>query len=100
MESVNRKNIYLLVFTLLVVMLGYGMVMPVMPFLIEQLGAGGRELGWLVSSYSLMQLICAPLWGMLSDRIGRKPVIAIGVLGYAVTLFLFGLATRFWMPNW
>lgn len=97
MPTTSRKNIYLLAFTLLVVMLGYGMVMPVMPFLIEELGAGGTELGWLVSTYSLMQLVCAPLWGMLSDRIGRKPVIAIGVLGYALTMFLFGLATRFWM---
>ena len=93
----SRKNTLLLSFTLLVVMLGYGMVMPIMPFYIEKLGAGGQELGWLVSTYSLMQLICAPLWGMLSDHIGRKPVIAIGVLGYAITLFLFGLATEFWM---
>ena len=97
MKAGARKNVRILAFTLLVVMLGYGMIMPVMPFLIEQLGAGGTELGWLVSTYSLMQLVCAPLWGMLSDRIGRKPVIAIGVLGYAITLFLFGLATQFWM---
>jgi DHA1 family multidrug resistance protein-like MFS transporter len=97
MNAVSRKNIYILAFTLLVVMLGYGMVMPVMPFLIEKLGAGGTELGWLVSAYSLMQMVCAPLWGILSDRVGRKPVLAIGVLGYALTMFLFGLATRFWM---
>jgi DHA1 family multidrug resistance protein-like MFS transporter len=97
MNATSRKNVYILAFTLMVVMLGYGMVMPVMPFYIERLGAGGKELGWLVSTYSLMQLIFAPLWGTLSDRIGRKRVIAIGVLGYAVTLFLFGLATQFWM---
>ncbi|RPI86653.1 MAG: MFS transporter [Chloroflexi bacterium] len=84
-------------FTLLVVMLGYGMVLPVMPFYIESLGAGGRELGWLMATYSLMQLICAPLWGMLSDRIGRKPVLTVGVLGYAITLLIFGLSTQFWM---
>jgi DHA1 family multidrug resistance protein-like MFS transporter len=97
MKTSSRKNLRILAFTLLVVMLGYGMVMPVMPFLIEQLGAGGTQLGWLISTYSLMQLICAPLWGMLSDHTGRKPIIAIGVLGYAVTMFLFGLATEFWM---
>jgi DHA1 family multidrug resistance protein-like MFS transporter len=78
-------------------MLGYGMVLPVMPFYIEKLGAGGRELGWLMSTYSLMQLIFAPLWGILSDRIGRKPVLTIGVLGYAIALLLFGLANSFWM---
>ena len=92
-----RNPTLILSFTLLVVMLGYGMVLPIMPFYIEKLGAGGRELGWLMSTYSLMQLICAPLWGVLSDRIGRKPVLSIGVLGYAITLLMFGLATDFWM---
>jgi DHA1 family multidrug resistance protein-like MFS transporter len=50
-----------------------------------------------MSTYSLMQLICAPIWGVLSDRIGRKPVFAVGVLGYAITLFMFGLAKTFAM---
>jgi DHA1 family multidrug resistance protein-like MFS transporter len=93
----SRKPVLILSFTLLVVMLGYGMALPIMPFYIEKLGAGGRELGWLMAAYSLMQLVCAPLWGVLSDRVGRKPVLTLGVLGYAVTLLMFGLATRFWM---
>ena len=95
--ATSRKNTLILGFTMLVVMLGYGMVLPVMPFYIEELGAGGRELGWLMASYSLMQLIFAPIWGTLSDRIGRKPVLSLGVLGYAIALLLFGLATQFWM---
>lgn len=95
--SSARRPGLILSFTLLVVMLGYGMVLPVMPFYIEKLGAGGRELGWLMATYSLMQLIFAPVWGFLSDRIGRKPVLSLGVLGYAVTLLMFGLATEFWM---
>jgi len=53
----TKKPTLILSFTLLVVMIGYGMVLPVMPFYIERLGAGGRELGWLMSAYSLMQLI-------------------------------------------
>jgi DHA1 family multidrug resistance protein-like MFS transporter len=97
MNSVSRKNLFILSFTLLVVMLGYGMVMPIMPFYIEHFGAGGSELGWLMSTYSLMQLICAPIWGILSDRYGRKPILAIGVLGYAITLLMFGLARSFAM---
>ncbi len=97
MNALNRKNLFILSFTLLVVMLGYGMVMPIMPFYIEHFGAGGTELGWLMSTYSLMQLICAPIWGILSDRYGRKPILAIGVLGYAITLFMFGLANSFTM---
>lgn len=84
-------------FTLLVVMLGYGLVMPIMPFYIEHFGAGGVELGWMMSTYALMQLVCAPVWGRLSDRHGRKLILAIGVAGYALSLLFFGLATEFWM---
>jgi MFS transporter, DHA1 family, multidrug resistance protein len=97
MNTSKRKNLLILSFTMLVVMLGYSMAMPLLPFYIERFGVGGTELGWLMSTYSLMQLICAPIWGSVSDRYGRKPILAVGVLGYAVTLFLFGLATNFTM---
>ncbi len=97
MDKPNRKNLLILSFTLLVVMLGYSMAMPLLPFYIERFGVGGTELGWLMSTYSLMQLICAPIWGLLSDRFGRKPILAIGVLGYTIALFLFGLAQNFIM---
>lgn len=92
-----RKPVLILSFTMLVVSLGYSMALPVMPFYIERLGAGGREMGWLTASYAMMQFICAPLWGVLSDRIGRRPVLTAGVLGYAVTLLMFGLASSYWM---
>ncbi len=82
---------------MLMVMLGYSMAMPLFPFYIERFGVGGTELGWLMSTYSLMQLICAPIWGMISDSYGRKPILAIGILGYTITLFLFGLANNFIM---
>jgi DHA1 family multidrug resistance protein-like MFS transporter len=95
--NITRKNILILSFTLLVVMLGYGMIQPIIPFLITKLGASGSDLGVLSAVYAAMQLVCAPLWGTLSDRIGRKPVLLIGVLGYAIAMFIFGLATRFWM---
>ncbi len=93
----NRSNIVILAFTLVVVMLGYGMVIPIIPFYVEEMGAGGTELGLLVASYALMRLIFGPMWGSLSDRLGRKPVLMIGVFGYAVTMFFFGLATQLWM---
>lgn len=93
----SPRPVRILSLTLLVVMLGYGMVFPVVPFYIEKFGAGGQELGWMVSAYALMQLIFAPLWGLLSDRFGRKPVIALGLLGYAAAMAWMGLADRFWM---
>ena len=97
LASAPRKNTLILGFTLLVVMLGYGMIQPIIPFLITQLGASGWDLGLLSSVYAAMQLVCAPFWGTLSDRIGRKPVLLIGVLGYAIAMLIFGLSTRFWM---
>ena len=95
MNTSNRKNLFILSFTMLVVMLGYSLAMPLLPFYIERFGVGGTELGWLMSTYALMQLICAPIWGIVSDRYGRKPTLAIGVLGYTVSLFLIGLAQSF-----
>jgi DHA1 family multidrug resistance protein-like MFS transporter len=97
METTNRRNILILAFALVVVMLGYGMVIPIIPFYIEELGAGGTELGLLVASYALMRLIFAPVWGSLSDRFGRKPILMIGVFGYAIAMLFFGLATELWM---
>ena len=97
MRATNRKNLLILAFTLFVVMLGFGVIIPILPFYVEQMGAGGTELGLLVASYAVMRLICGPLWGSLSDRVGRKPVLLIGILGYAITMFWFGLATELWM---
>ena len=95
MQTSGRKSLFILSFTLLVVMLGYGIAMPMLPFYIEKFGVGGKEFGWMMASYSFMQLICAPLWGLLSDRFGRKPILAVGVLGYAVSFFMFGMAKSF-----
>jgi DHA1 family multidrug resistance protein-like MFS transporter len=97
MEANNRKNILILSLTLAVVMLGFGMVMPIFPFYIESMGASGSELGLLVAISPLMQLIMAPIWGSVSDRHGRKPVLVVGLLGYGVSMLLFGLATELWM---
>ena len=97
LRATNRKNLLILAFTLFVVMLGFGVIIPILPFYVEQMGAGGTELGLLVASYAVMRLICGPLWGSLSDRVGRKPVLLIGILGYAITMFWFGLATELWM---
>jgi DHA1 family multidrug resistance protein-like MFS transporter len=78
-------------------MLGYGIVIPILPFYIESMDAGGTELGLLTASYAVMRLICGPIWGSLSDRMGRKPILLIGIFGYVITMIWFGLATQLWM---
>ncbi len=97
MTTGSHKNIAILIFVLFVVMLGYGIIIPIFPFYIEDLGAGGMELGLLAASYAAMRLIFGPIWGGLSDRFGRKPILLIGILGYVITMTWFGLATRLWM---
>jgi len=93
----NRRNMIILFAALAVNMLGFGMVIPIMPFYIESLGASGTELGLLMAIFSLMQFIFAPFWGDLSDRIGRRPVMLIGIAGSVISLTMFGLSTRMWM---
>ena len=95
--NASKRNLSILTFVLFVVMLGYGVIIPIFPFYIENLGAGGTELGLLVASYAVMRLIFGPIWGSLSDRVGRKPVLLLGISGYAITMIWFGLATRLWM---
>jgi MFS transporter, DHA1 family, multidrug resistance protein len=96
-DASGRRQVLILAFTLLVVMLGYGVVIPIIPFYVETMGAGGTELGLLVASYAVMRLICGPIWGSISDRVGRKPILMVGIFGYAVTMVWFGLATQLWM---
>jgi DHA1 family multidrug resistance protein-like MFS transporter len=93
----NRKNLLILSSTLVVVMLGFGMVIPIFPFYVERLGAGGSALGLLVATAALTELLFGPLWGSISDRVGRKPILMIGMFGYGLSLLLFGLSTQLWM---
>jgi DHA1 family multidrug resistance protein-like MFS transporter len=95
--NTQRRNLYILTFVLFVVMLGYGIIIPIFPFYIESMGAGGTELGLLAASYAVMRLIFGPVWGGISDRVGRKPILLIGISGYVITMIWFGLATQLWM---
>src|SRR5512139_2271861 len=97
MKTTNRRNLFILAFSLLVVMLGFGMVIPVFPFLIEELGASGSALGLLVATAALTEFLFGPIWGSISDRVGRKPILMIGMFGYALAMFLFGIANQIGM---
>jgi DHA1 family multidrug resistance protein-like MFS transporter len=97
MKTSNRRNITILSLTLAVVMLGFGMVLPIFPFYIESMGASGTDLGLLTAISPLMQLIFAPVWGAVSDRTGRKPILVVGLLGYGISMLLYGLASQLWM---
>ncbi|ARK32857.1 MFS transporter [Halalkalibacter krulwichiae] len=91
MES--KKALPILFATMFLVMVGFGIIIPVMPFYAEEIGASPTQLGLLMAVYSVMQLIFAPMWGRISDRIGRKPIIMIGIFGLALSFFLTAIAT-------
>lgn len=74
------------------VMCGFGIIIPVLPFFAEKVGATPTELGLLMAIYSLMQLLFAPVWGRISDRYGRKPILFIGIIGLSLSFFLFAIA--------
>jgi DHA1 family multidrug resistance protein-like MFS transporter len=93
----SKRNMIILFVTLVVMMIGFGIIIPILPFYIESMGVSGRELGLLMASFSLMQLIFSPIWGSLSDRIGRKPVLMIGVLGNGLAMLWMGLSGSYWM---
>src|SRR5690625_3377179 len=91
------KVLPILFIIMFLVMVGFGIIIPVLPFYAEELGASPTELGLLMAVYSLMQFLFAPMWGRISDRIGRKPVILTGIFGLAISFFMMALATKLWM---
>lgn len=96
LASMSRKGPLLIVFlTVFIDLLGFGMVLPLLPIYANQFSVDqhGVTIGLLMSSFSAMQFLFAPLWGRLSDRIGRRPVLIIGLVGSAVFYALFGIAT-------
>jgi DHA1 family tetracycline resistance protein-like MFS transporter len=78
-------------------LIGFGIIVPILGRYAERFGASGLTVGVLFASYSLAQLLCAPLLGRLSDRIGRKPVIVISLIGTAVGSFVTGAAGVLWL---
>ena len=100
-----KRHLFVLLACLFVVMIGFGITLPVLPFYVERLalaqGASRQSVvlhvGLLTGIYAVMQLVFAPLWGRWSDRIGRRPLLLVGIAGYVVAQVLFGLATSLWL---
>ena len=78
-------------------LIGFGIVIPILPFLSPRLGADNLDIAYIIVTYALCSGLFAPYWGRLSDRIGRKPVIMICLAGAAVSYVMLGLASELWM---
>ena len=90
--TTKRAQIGIIFLTIFIDLVGFGIVIPVLPRYAEHFGASPWQIGWLVGIFSLAQFICSPLWGQLSDRIGRKPVLIISTIGTALGFFMMGWA--------
>ncbi len=88
----RRRSALAILFVIVFIdLLGFGMVVPVMALYAEKLGASKESTGWLMTGYSAMQFLFTPIWGRLSDRLGRRPLLlgsiamtAVAFLGYAI----------------
>lgn len=90
--SRKRSPLLVLFLTVFIDMVGFGIVMPVLPLYAERFHATPLEIGWLTGIYSGMQIIFTPLLGKLSDRFGRRPVLMISLAGTAIGFAVMGMA--------
>jgi MFS transporter, DHA1 family, tetracycline resistance protein len=89
-----RKPSVLVIFlTVFIDLIGFGIIVPLIPSYSEHLGARGYVIGLIFASYSAMQFIFSPIWGRLSDRHGRRPILLISTAGAAASYVLFARAT-------
>lgn len=90
MKNRNRM-LYLAIMNLFIVFLGTGLVIPVMPMLQESMHLTGTTMGLLVSVFAIFQLVASPITGIISDKFGRKKLIAIGMAIFSISELIFGL---------
>jgi MFS family permease len=105
----RRRQFHLLFICLLVIGAGNSMLLAVAPPLVRELGLADSSVGWIFSLSALLWVFASPVWGRLSDRVGRKPVVALGLGAYAVSMISFGgvvmlglngILTGLWLFIW
>jgi DHA1 family tetracycline resistance protein-like MFS transporter len=96
---VKRSPLVVIFTTVFIDLVGFGIVIPVLPFYAEgtRFNATPREVGLLFASYSVMQLVFSPILGRLSDKYGRRPVLLISIIGTGIGFLILGFANTLWL---
>ncbi len=91
------KQLWVLIITSCIDMIGFAIVLPIMPFYALRFNATPEQIGLLVASFSIAQLVFSPFWGRVSDRYGRRPVLLIGLSASAVAYVVFAFSGTLWL---
>lgn len=88
----SKFALLLIFFTVFIDLIGFGIIIPLLPTFAEKFGAGGFMVGLLLMSYSLMQFLFTPIWGRLSDNAGRRPILLVSLSASAAGYLIWGFA--------
>ena len=92
MNTVRKRSLKIIFFTVFLDLVGFGIILPLIPYLARQFKASPLEIGLLMAVFSLMQFLFSPFWGRLSDRFGRRPIILISLLGSCLSYLFFAFS--------
>ena len=96
--NISKKSPLLIVFfTICIDLIGFGIIIPLAPYLARHFDASGLEVGLLMFTYAGLQLCFSPIWGYLSDVFGRRPILLLSLLGSAVAHLSMAFASALWM---
>ncbi|MCE5171696.1 MFS transporter [Paenibacillus profundus] len=93
----SSGSLFILMLNMFIVMVGMGLIIPIMPKFITEFGASGQAMGYLVSAFGLTQFVFSPFAGEWSDKYGRKKMIVFGIAMFTISQFIFAAATDMWM---
>lgn len=96
-EKFFTKPLLIIFLTIFIDLVGFGIVIPLLPFYAKEYQATPLDFGLLMSSYSLMQFVFSPIWGSLSDRYGRRPILFWTITGAGIGNLIVGFAGGLWM---
>jgi MFS transporter, DHA1 family, multidrug resistance protein len=92
------RRIAVVLLMLFIVFVGFGLIIPVMPVIVSNVGAKAYHFGLMLSAYSVVGFFMSPWWGRLSDKVGRKPIMVVGLFGFSLSFLLFALGEHsLWM---